>query len=261
MGLLPLPVVNISSRGQSIRAVQIVPKVKLGSVILLAGGNGRLDISAKGAITKLGNNQLVRTRAKYAQAGFVTLVPDLAPDLKVGTNGVVPNYRVGEPHALDIGAMVIHLRRSFKRPVIVIGTSRGSISAANVIARAPVIIEDGHRVGGQPQAIVVTSAFLISHDGDLSVKSAANDDPDKLAVPMLVVAHADDACAQTTPFDIPQFMQWYQSNGRPLSVEILSGGGPFTGDPCEALAAHGFVGLDNAVVLTIATWIMQQNLP
>jgi hypothetical protein len=56
-------------------------------------------------------------------------------------------------------------------------------------------------------------------------------------------------------------MQWYQSNGRPLSVEILSGGGPFTGDPCEALAQHGFAGLDNAVVLTIATWIMQQNLP
>jgi hypothetical protein len=102
---------------------------------------------------------------------------------------------------------------------------------------------------------------LISHDEDLSVKSAANDDPDKLAVPMLAVAHADDACAQTTPFDIPQFMQWYQSNGRPLSVEILSGGGPFTGDPCEALAQHGFAGLDNAVVLTIATWITQQNLP
>ena len=130
MALLPLPVVNISSRGQSIRAVQIVPKVKLGSVILLAGGNGRLDISAKGAITKLGNNQLVRTRAKYAQAGFVTFVPDLAPDLKVGTNGVVPNYRFGEPHALDIGAMVVHLR-SFKRPVVVIGTSRGSIGRAN----------------------------------------------------------------------------------------------------------------------------------
>jgi hypothetical protein len=256
----PSPLINISSRGQSIRAVQIVPKVKLGSVILLAGGNGRLDITAKGRITKLANNQLVRTRAKYAEAGFVTLVPDLAPDLKVGTNGVVPNYRVGEPHALDIGAMVVHLRSANKLPVIVIGTSRGSISAANVVARAPVIIEDGRRISGQPQAIVVTSAFLISHDGGLSVKSAANDDANKLARPMLVVAHADDACGPTTPYDIPQFMQWYQSNGRPLSVEILTGGGPFKGNPCEAFAAHGFVGLDNAVVLTIATWIMQQNL-
>ena len=190
----------------------------------------------------------------------MTLVPDLAPDLKVGTNGVVASYRVGEPHALDIGAMVVHLRSNNKLPVILIGTSRGSISAANAVARAPVIIEDGHRVGGRPHAIVVTSAFLISHDGDLSVKSAANDDADKLDRPMLVVAHADDACAPTTAYDIPQFMQWYQSNGRPLSVAILSGGGPFKGDPCEAFAPHGFVGLDNAVVLTIATWIMQQNL-
>ncbi len=252
--------VTISSRGQSIRAVQILPRLKLGSVILLAGGNGRLDITAAGTITKLANNQLVRTRAKYAQAGFVTLVPDLAPDLKVGANGVVANYRVGEPHALDIGAMVVHLQ-AIKPPVIVIGTSRGSIAAANAVARAPVIIEDGRRIGGQPHAIVVTSAFLISHEGDLSVKSAANDDAEKLARPMLVVAHADDACAKTTPFDIPPFMQWYQSNGRPLSVAVLSGGGPFKGDPCEALAAHGFVGLDNAVVLTVATWILQQNLP
>ena len=70
MPILPRPLVTISSRGQSIRAVQIVPKVKLGSVILLAGGNGRLDITAKGAITKLANSQLVRTRAKYAQAGL-----------------------------------------------------------------------------------------------------------------------------------------------------------------------------------------------
>ena len=60
------PIVNINSRGQSIRVVLLKPRTAaVGSVILLAGGNGRLDITAAGEITKLTGNQLVRTRAKY----------------------------------------------------------------------------------------------------------------------------------------------------------------------------------------------------
>ena len=74
------PIVNINSRGQSIRVVLLKPRTAaVGSVILLAGGNGRLDITAAGEITKLTGNQLVRTRAKYRAKGYNTLVPDLAP--------------------------------------------------------------------------------------------------------------------------------------------------------------------------------------
>jgi len=54
-------VVEISSGGEKIRAVPLKPAKPKGSVILFAGANGRLDITAAGDITKLRFNQLVRT--------------------------------------------------------------------------------------------------------------------------------------------------------------------------------------------------------
>lgn len=53
-GLISFPVmeqsektVEIESRGQKIRAILIVPANPTGSVILLAGGHGKLDISPR----------------------------------------------------------------------------------------------------------------------------------------------------------------------------------------------------------------------
>jgi hypothetical protein len=72
--------VEIDSRGQRVRALFLTPaRDPVGSVILMAGGNGRLDLAEVGRIWSLMNNQLVYTRALYAKAGYVTLVPDVAP--------------------------------------------------------------------------------------------------------------------------------------------------------------------------------------
>jgi hypothetical protein len=258
--------VTISSRGQTINAVLVTPMgTPIGAVILLAGDNGRLDITANPAaeggfeIGRLTNNQLVRTRVRYAEAGFLTLVPDLAPDLKVGATDVIPNYRIEQPHADDIGAMATYLRSFLpgwlpflRGPVVVIGTSKGSIGAANAIVRLWFF--------NRPNRLVVTSPFLLPRGG-LSVKEAAGDDTTKLAVPMLAVSHSADMCAFTPPSDLPAFMKWYRGSGRELSVEILGLGGPFTGDVCDADHAHGFQGLDRLVVWKITTWIMLLNLP
>src|SRR5215471_13081877 len=86
------PVVEIDSRGQKVRAVLLKPANPKGAVILLAGGDGRLDITPGGEITKLRFNQLVRTRALYERSGYVTLVADIAPGFKVGSSGVVEQY-------------------------------------------------------------------------------------------------------------------------------------------------------------------------
>src|SRR5437660_7434607 len=90
------PVVEIESRGQRVRAVLLKPANPKGAVILLAGGDGRLDITPDGAISKLRFNQLVRTRAFYERSGYVTLVPDIAPGFKVGAAGVVDLYRASQ---------------------------------------------------------------------------------------------------------------------------------------------------------------------
>src|SRR5690242_12104270 len=93
--------VEIESRGQKVRALLMQPESPVGSVILLAGGHGKLDISPSGKIGWGAKNQLVRTRAAYAKAGFAVLVPDIAPDMKTGS-GVVQRYRASNAYAQDL---------------------------------------------------------------------------------------------------------------------------------------------------------------
>jgi hypothetical protein len=243
-------VVEISSRGQQVRALFSMPANPVGSVILLAGGHGKLDISADGKIAWGRGNQLVRTRALYAKAGFATLVPDIAPDHKT-RGGVVAGYRVSPAHAQDLGAMVQHLR-AIKAPVVMIGTSRGSISTGNALVRL--------KGAPRPDAAVVTSAFLAADPKDFSVRKSAGDDPKRLDLPMLVVEHKQDGCPATAPSTVAPFKAWYEQGGRKLDVIWMEGGDPPTGDPCEAFSPHGFVGLDQQVVTAVTGWIKTRNL-
>src|SRR5215468_4236298 len=80
----------------------------VGSLILLAGGDGRLGIGPNGSISQLRGNQLVRTRGAYAARGFAVLVPDADMDL----------------------AAAVKYMAAIKRPVTVVGTSVGTERAA-----------------------------------------------------------------------------------------------------------------------------------
>ena len=242
-------VVEIPSRGQNVRALLIMPDNPVGSVILLAGGHGKLDLAPNGAIGWGRGNQLVRTRAAYAAAGFITMVPDIAPDLKTSM-GVVQGYRYGDPHARDIGAIVAYLRR-MKAPVVLAGTSRGSVSASNAAARLS---------GAQrPDALALTAPMLVTVPGAPSVQSAAGNDPGRLKLPMLVVGHRKDTCRYTLPASITTFKIWYAADGGTFDTVLLDGP-EGSGDPCEARAAHGFAGIDGQVVAAVTGWIRKQNL-
>ncbi len=148
----PQTIIEVGSRGQKVRTLLLRPDQPVGSVILMAGGHGNLDLGPDGRIGWGAGNQLVRTRAAYARAGFVTAVPDIAPDLKI-PNGGVSGYRFGAAQAQDLGALVTYLR-AIKSPVVIIGTSRGAISAANAVARL-----NGPQ---RPDAMVLTSAMLMT---------------------------------------------------------------------------------------------------
>jgi hypothetical protein len=95
------------------RAVLIKPKAPRASVILMPGGDGAIRAGDQGDIHGLQGNQLVRTRHAYAARGLAVLVANASTDLK---------------SAVDYMAAI-------KRPVTVIATSRGTIRAAEGIAR------------------------------------------------------------------------------------------------------------------------------
>lgn len=236
--------VEIASRGQQVRGLLIQPQQPVGSVVLLAGGHGNIDLSPDGTIGWGRDNQVVRTRALYAAAGFITLVADIAPDLKQGKD-VVPRYRVSAQNAADIGAAVAYLR-ALKPPVVLIGTSRGTISAANAAARLT--------GANRPDGLVVSSAFLDRSVGLFSVPGVAGS-PSRLNLPLLVIEHRHDTCRVTGPEAVDPFLAWMAAGGVKVDVVWMDGGDPPRGDPCETRAAHGFPGLDDQVVSATTSWI------
>ena len=73
-------------------------------------------------------------------------------------------------------------------------------------------------------------------------------------VPVLVVHHAQDACALCRPHEVPLILQGL-GHAPAKKLLMLHGGGEATGDPCEAAHFHGFIGMEQAVVDAISAWI------
>ena len=126
------------------------PDTAKANVILLTGGNGVLKISGKGEIKKPTYNFLVRTRRIFAKAGFLAAVVDAPLDRRKAP-GLLGGFRASAEHANDLSKVVRKLAALNGKPVFVIGTSRGTVSAANVALRDR---------SGNIKAAVLTSSIV-----------------------------------------------------------------------------------------------------
>jgi dienelactone hydrolase len=250
------PVVTINSRNHSIPAILLKPAgAPKGAVILFAGDNGRLDIQSDGTIRFLQDNFLVRARALFARAGYATLLPDLARDMKQGDDDVVANYRGSPDYAMDVNQMVRYMRSQDIRKVWTIGTSRGTLSVANYVARNSTPREL------TPDGVIYSSGYwkLGAEVPGFTIWKLANGDARNLRVPTLLVVHEQDACPDTNPDDLCDFRTWLSGGGGPVSVMTFTGGKPPRSGPCEAKSQHGFYGLDEEVVKRMTIWIGQHG--
>jgi pimeloyl-ACP methyl ester carboxylesterase len=214
-------------------------RAPVASVILFAGGHGRLALSERG-IGWGTQNFLVRTRALFAQQAFLVAVVDAPSD--IGAEGLW-HFRTGEAHAQDIADVIGFLRQTVNAPVWLIGTSAGTLSAANAAARI--------RRGGADGLVVTSSIMRSSRVLPYALTDVRLED---IAIPTLFVHHKDDSCRSTPYEDIPGAMKKLT---RAPKVELLTftGGDPPRSEPCEALSAHGFLGLEPAVIGAISAWI------
>ena len=208
-----------------VRAALIKPANPVGSIILLAGGDGRIGVGEGGSIARQGN-QLVRTRMAYARKGFAVLVPDRGYEL----------------------APLVELMKTIKRPVTVVGTSRGTQWAAEGIA-----------AGARPDKLVLTSGFLSEAStgqppGELRRRGEGNAitilGSPSLLPPTLVVHHRQDKCWLTSPMGVAPFLAWAKGRAKAAWLD----GGEEVGEPCEAKGHHGFAGIDPKVVETVAAF-------
>src|ERR1700716_2600073 len=192
------------------RAGLIKPKAPRASVILKPGGDGNIRPGDQGDIHGLTGNQLVRTRHAYAARGLAVLVVDAGTDLN----------------------RAVQYMPAINGPVPVTGTSRGTIRAAEGIAR-----------GARPDALVLTSGFLSIESGSSQNVMSILGSPASLPR-TLVIHHSQDSCRATLPAGVDPFIKWSAGRAR---VAWISGG-LSEGDPCEAFGHHGFNGQDGQVL-------------
>lgn len=229
--------VDVPSRpGVTQRILVISPDQPKAAVILFAGGDGNIGIEPGGTITRSGNF-LVRSRQLFADQGLLTAVID-APSDRSHLSGT----RQTTEHVADVKAVIEWLKQQANIPVWLIGTSRGTQSAAWIATQLPL-------ADGGPDGIVLTATMLTDRRSRAVPEMAL----DRVRIPVLVSHHKDDACRYCLMRDMPLLMD--KLTTPPRKELIVFEGGISTGDPCEAYAYHGFNGIERDVVLRIANWI------
>ena len=233
-------VVHIPTRpGVTQPALLVMPsQPPVGSVILFAGGDGQLGLT-DGGMHWGRDNFLVRTRGLFADRGFLVAVVDAPSDR--GDRGLA-QFRTSAAHAQDIAAVIAELRRLAGKPVWLVGTSMGTLSAANAAARIPEAAD----------GLVLTSS--VTRRSKSNPDTLMDVDLAEIRLPTLFAHHKNDACKVTPYVDIPGAMRQLK---RAPKVELLSfnGGSIPRSGPCDPLSAHGFLGIELEVVDAIAGWI------
>jgi pimeloyl-ACP methyl ester carboxylesterase len=234
-------VVDIPTRpGVTLRLLVLTPSSPKAAVILFAGGHGGLQIASDGSFGWGKGNFLIRSRQLFVDQGLLTVVIDAPSDRQ--SPPYLAWFRQGPEHAADVQAVIAWVRQQSGLPVWLVGTSRGTQSAAAVATRLS-------RADG-PDGLVLTSTIL-SDPREASVPAMALD---KLGIPVLVVHHELDGCKHCAYSEIPNLMQKLEALPRKQLLTFRDGYS--RGDPCEAMAYHGYNGIEPDVVGQIAGWVL-----
>lgn len=233
--------VDIPTRpGVMQRLLVLTPPSPKAAVILFAGGHGGLQIASDGSLGWGKGNFLIRSRQLFVDPGLLTVVIDAPSDRQ--SSPYLAGFRQGPEHAADVQAVIAWVRQQSGLPVWLVGTSRGTQSIAAVATRLS-------RADG-PDGLVLTSTILT----DPKAPSVTAMALEKLSIPVLVVHHELDGCSHCAHSDIPALMQ--KLDGLPRKQLLSFRDGISRGDPCEAMAYHGFNGIEPEVVRQIADWVL-----
>lgn len=211
-----------------------VPAPEIG-VILFTGGEGRVGLA--NGIPRPGANFLVRSRSLFAQNGLAVAVYDPSDELGALSDAA----RMSTPHRDEVEQVLADLKaRTGVRKVYLVGTSRGTISAAYL---ATVL-------KGQVDGVVLTSTLFASSRAGSGL---AGFDFSSITQPLLFVHHAQDRCKVTAP-------GYARALGNRYSIIWVEGVEGIEGDACGPHSAHGYLGREPATVRAISDWIMSRKV-
>lgn len=157
------------------------------------------------------------------------------------------DFRTTKEHANDINTVINFLHKKNKKSVWLVGTSRGTISAAGVAS---------HTSNSALKGIVLTSSVLTeSNNGKESLQDVS---VEAIKLPTLFVHHKDDECYVCLYDDLPDIMNKF-SNTSKRELKTFTGGESRQSNGCKAKTYHGFSGIEDEVVDSISSWIKSNN--
>jgi pimeloyl-ACP methyl ester carboxylesterase len=205
------------------------------TLLLLPGGAG--GIGFRDGQPKSGNF-LVRSRDLFAGHGFHVAVLGRPSDV----SDMDTAFRVSAAHVEDLRRVIDDLRARSGAPVWLVGTSRGTVSAAaGAIALGP------QRVAG----VVLTSSVTSYRHKGVPMLALAS-----LRVPVLVLHHEKDACPSCAPHEVRFIVDGLTQAPVKKLVWARDGSDP-RGDPCEPFHWHGFIGMEAQAVQAIVSWVRE----
>ena len=219
-------------------------------IVLIAGGQLTAGITGTGnTLTGAGGNFLVRSAHLFAAQGYRVVTIDRPSDALDYTGGLTngwayDSYRISTEHAVDL-SQIINAVNNTNLPVVIAGTSRGSISAVKQ-----------HQLG----SLLAISAPLTS-GGNGSPIGSANVSPAGVSEPVHVSWHVLDGCSVTTPANAVSLMRDLPDAA---GVEISGGfASASSTSECNADHYHGFPGIESCAVKQATDWIASEltNLP
>ncbi len=207
--------------------------------VSFVGGQGMIDLAKRARENRLrfgpGANFLIRARNELAGEDIANAIVDAPADHLPG--GLTDGDRLGAEHARDIGAVLDDLGKRYSGvPVFLIGTSRGTISAAAL----------GASLAPRIRGVILTSSVTVANRGGPGLSGF---DFSTIKVPALVVHHREDGCA-ASPYSGAERL----SRNFPL-VSVNGGDTPQSG-PCDPQSPHGYLGRDAETMRAIRNWML-----
>ncbi len=205
------------------------------AILLLPGSPGMMKIQSVDSY-ELKGNFLIRSRKAWLDRETIVFSVDAPTD--EWRRFSIP-FRASARYAEDIRGLVAEIGKTYgPLPLVVVGTSEGSISAyyaARALAPADV-------------KVIFTSSLFNSSRTSTGLAALDFDD---FKIPMLWVHHADDPCTWTPYW---QAKRHAEKTHAPL-ITVRSNF-PARGDPCMARSQHGYIGVETETVLAMKNWVI-----
>ncbi|GCD54326.1 alpha/beta hydrolase [Acetobacter pasteurianus] len=202
---------------------------------MFPGGSGDIGLGKNGVI-RHDHNFVVRTRRLWNRQGYAVIIPDTINHINLR------GKRSSATYASLIQSIIAFAHEEATVPVFLFGTSQGAIAAVNGTA---------HAASGTIAGVVLSESVSVMGGSKETVFSAT---PQKVTVPVLIVANQDDRCDVAPPQAAQQIASGMTASPE-VRVFMVSGGITKSKKNCSSLTPHGYFGIENDVVDKVSAWL------